>query len=317
MRSSSKLFPVSLMAAETIGPFNEDVYELRPGRSLDPSVSLAVTRITDPRAARTGPAVILLHGEFGNRRAWLSSAGQGLAADLAEQGMDVWLAEMRGHGLSPRNRYWLNNAIADFGCFDWPAVNAFVAEQSGTRPVWVAAGLGAMGLTYGLVHHNQLQVDIAGVALINLSSVSPWRLPGSPILNMRRRRKGVIEGVRLHLGPEDEPWRLYQELRQWAALESKGEHPVFEHLREVRVPVLIVNDSQVDPRGEVGRRLLGLLGSRDRHLSRVPAHSEPREQVPVPPGGPPICPGAEAAVIEWLDQRWISRPEQTSARVSA
>ena len=117
MRSSSKLFPVSLMAAEMAGPFHEDVYELRPGNSSDASVSISVTRVSDPRRPRLGKPVVLVHREFGNRRFWFAPDGQGIAADLAHAGFDVWLPEMRGHGLSPRNQRWTRNTLSDIRAF--------------------------------------------------------------------------------------------------------------------------------------------------------------------------------------------------------
>jgi len=317
MRSSSNLFPVSLMAAETIGPFNEDVYELRPGQSADPSVSLALTRITDPRVERRGPAVVLVHGEFGNRRVWLSSAGQGLAADLAEQGMDVWLAEMRGHGLSPRNRHWLDNCLSDYGNFDWPSVNAFVVEQSRQHPVWIAAGLGALGVAYGLVHHGGFQAQVSGACFINMPPASRWDKTWGLLRSLLLRRKGSIDGLQRGLGPEEEPVRIFEELRQWSGLTRKGKHPVFDSLRRIDIPTLVVNDSAVDPKGEKGRLILGLLGSRDRHFSQVPAQNEHRGKSAMLPGGPAISPGAEAAVLEWLEQRWGTRSDAMSARVSA
>ena len=105
MQSSSRLFPVALISAEIRGDLSEDVYRLKPGNSPDASVELAMTRIglADP-SMRRGVPVILVPGSFSNRRFWFSPKGVGLGAFLARAGYDVWIAEMRGHGLSPRNR---------------------------------------------------------------------------------------------------------------------------------------------------------------------------------------------------------------------
>lgn len=302
MRSSSKLFPVSLMAAETIGPFNEDVYELRPGKSSDPSVSLALTRVTDPRTSRQGPSVVFLHGEFGNRRVWFSPTGQGLAADLAEQGMDVWLAEMRGHGLSPRNRHWQDNCLSDYGSFDWPAVNAFVLEQAGTAPLWVGAGIGALSLAFGLIYDPKFQRQVSGVALLNLPVNNTLGRHWGPFRQFLARRQGVIEGLRRGLGPEDEPVRVYDEMRFWAALGRKNEHPIYDRLRRIDIPTLVVNEADLDPEGDHARRLTGLLGASDKHFVIVPPQHEPKGRAAQMPGGTPIAPGAEAAVLEWVER---------------
>ena len=105
MQSSSNLFPVALISAERRGDLSEDVYRLKPGNSPDGTVELAVTRLglADAPESR-GIPVILLHGSFSNRRFWYSPKGIGLGAYLARQGFDVWVPEMRGHGLSKRNQ---------------------------------------------------------------------------------------------------------------------------------------------------------------------------------------------------------------------
>ena len=54
-------------------------------------------------SAPRGVPVILLHGSFSNRRFWFSPKGLGLGAYLTRLGFDVWIPEMRGHGLSQRN----------------------------------------------------------------------------------------------------------------------------------------------------------------------------------------------------------------------
>ncbi len=135
MQSSSDLFPVALLSAERRGDLSEDVYRLKPGNSPDLTVELAVTRLglADEPQAR-GVPVILLHGSFSNRRFWFSPKGIGLGAYLARAGFDVWVAEMRGHGLSVRNQDYRKNRVADYARYDLPAIAAFVREQSGEWP---------------------------------------------------------------------------------------------------------------------------------------------------------------------------------------
>lgn len=105
-KQQSPLFPVALISAERRGDLSEDVYRLKPANSPDISVELVVTRLgmADDSQVR-GVPVILLHGSFSNRRFWYSPKGVGLGAFLARAGFDVWLPEMRGHGLS-RNIAW-------------------------------------------------------------------------------------------------------------------------------------------------------------------------------------------------------------------
>ncbi|MEX5623669.1 alpha/beta fold hydrolase, partial [Pseudomonas syringae] len=101
MQSSSTLFPVALLSAERRGDLSEDVYRIKAGNSPDPSVELALTRLgLADQGQAVGVPVILLHGSFSNRRFWYSPKGVGLGAYLARAGFDVWIPEMRGHGLS-------------------------------------------------------------------------------------------------------------------------------------------------------------------------------------------------------------------------
>src|SRR5690606_30956891 len=143
MQSSSELFPVALLSAELRADLSEDVYLLKPGKSPDPSVELALTRLG--RADQSGPRgvpVVLLHGSFSNRRFWYSPRCLGAGPYLARLGFDVWLVEMRGHGLSPRNRDYRRNRLGDYVRHDLPAIAAFVMEQSGQRPHWVGHSMG-------------------------------------------------------------------------------------------------------------------------------------------------------------------------------
>ena len=151
MQSSSNLFPVALISAERRGDLSEDVYRLKPGNSPDPSVELAVTRLglADEPEAR-GIPVVLLHGSFSNRRFWYSPKGIGLGAYLARAGFDVWIPEMRGHGLSRRNADYRKNRVADYARYDLPAIAAFVREQSAQVPHWIGHSLGGTTLAAAL-----------------------------------------------------------------------------------------------------------------------------------------------------------------------
>lgn len=151
MQSSSNLFPVALISAERRGDLSEDVYRLKPGNSPDWSVEIAVTRLgmADDSVSR-GVPVILLHGSFSNRRFWFSPKGLGLGAYLTRLGFDVWIPEMRGHGLSQRNEDYRRNRVADYARYDLPAIAAFVREQSGQIPHWIGHSLGGITLAAAL-----------------------------------------------------------------------------------------------------------------------------------------------------------------------
>ncbi|MET1077748.1 MAG: alpha/beta fold hydrolase [Pseudomonas sp.] len=270
MQSSSDLFPVALISAELRADLSEDVYRLKPGNSPDFSVELALTRLglAGHEGAR-GVPVVLLHGSFSNRRFWYSPKGLGLGPFLARAGFDVWILEMRGHGLSSRNQDYRHNQVADYARYDLPAVAAFVREQSGQVPHWIGHSLGGITLAAALGGHYLGEQDVASVALFG-SQVSRvyWPLKMPPVAWAGRlllKGLGSIPGQRLKRGPEDEPIGLALEGLRWHGLFGRfgdRERDWWAGLAEVRVPVLAVSavgDLQ-DPAWAC-RKLLAQFGS--------------------------------------------------------
>ncbi|QCF25586.1 alpha/beta fold hydrolase [Hydrocarboniclastica marina] len=250
MNSSSRLFPVSLMNADFAGELHEDVYQLNPGVSPDRTLRINITRVIDPSTPGYRQPVILLHSEFNNRRQWLTPEGEGFAAVLARAGFDVWLPEARGHGLSPDHDRWSANTLSVSASEDLPAIQAFVAEQSGTEPIWVGAELGGLALAYALTHDPRMAETAAGAAFIDVATAH-W-LSNLGRLGLKQRwlmkRAGFADGMAFNWGPEREPWSLFTELYQWRRLAKKSQHPVYDRLETLRLPVflLAVKDSERD-----------------------------------------------------------------------
>ncbi|MBD8825635.1 alpha/beta fold hydrolase [Pseudomonas sp. CFBP 13602] len=248
MQSSSTLFPVALLSAERRGDLSEDIYRIKAANSPDPSVELALTRLglADQPGAR-GVPVILLHGSFSNRRFWYSPKGIGLGPWLARRGFDVWIAEMRGHGLSPRNQHYASNTVADYARYDLPVIGAFVAEVSAQTPHWVGHSLGGITLAAAL-GGGYLQGDLAASAALFGAQVSRrhWQLRIPPLNWAARRllkRYPHISGARLKRGPEDEPVGVGLEWMRWKGLFGRfgdAERDWWQGLGEVKLPILAV-----------------------------------------------------------------------------
>lgn len=248
MQSSSTLFPVALLSAERRGDLSEDVYRIKAGNSPDPSVELAVTRLGQAsQASAQGVPVILLHGSFSNRRFWYSPKGIGLGAYLARAGFDVWIPEMRGHGLSPRNRQWRHNRVADYARFDLPVIGAFVQEQAGQAPHWVGHSLGGTTLAAALGGGYLGADEVASVALFGAQvSRVYWPLKVPPVAWSARvllKRFAQLSGSRLKRGPEDEPIGLALESLRWHKLFGRfgdKQDDWWAGLAQVDVPLLAV-----------------------------------------------------------------------------
>lgn len=270
MQSSSELFPVALIGAELRDDLSEDVYRLKPGNSPDSSVGLALTRLgVAGHAAERGVPVILLHGSFSNRRFWYSPKGLGLGPYLARAGFDVWIAEMRGHGLSPRNKGYRHNRVSDYARYDLPAIADFVHEQNPQAAHWIGHSLGGITLAGALGGHYLDQARVASAALFGSQiSRTYWPLKVPPVEwggRLLLKRFAVISGSRLKRGPEDEPIGLALENLRWHGLFGRfgdAERDWWAGLAEVRVPLLAVaamGDRQDPP--WACRKLLEQFGS--------------------------------------------------------
>ncbi len=264
---------MALISAERRGDLIEDVYRLKPANSPDFTVELVVTRlgrvaIPDVR----GVPVILLHGSFSNRRFWYSPKGIGLGPYLARAGFDVWIAEMRGHGLSARNERYRHNCVADYARYDLPAIAAFVAEQSGQVPHWIGHSLGGTTLAVALGGGYLDSTHAASVALFGSQVTrSYWPLKVPPLAWFARivlKRFEHVSGPRFKRGPEDEPMGVILESLRWHGLfrrfgDKNGDW--WSGLKQVNVPTLCVTatgDHQ-DPEWAC-RELFEQFGSEDK-----------------------------------------------------
>ena len=273
MQSSSLLFPVALISAERRGDLSEDVYRLKPANSPDISVELVVTRLgmADDSQVR-GVPVILLHGSFSNRRFWYSPKGVGLGAFLARAGFDVWLPEMRGHGLSSRNITWAKNCVADYARYDLPAIAAFIREQSGQTPHWIGHSQGAISLAAALGGKYLSDLEVASAAFFGCQiNRRYWSLKIPPVqwgAYLLLKRFKQLSGTRLKRGPEDEPVSIALETLRWNGFMGRfkdAERDWWAGLAEVQIPALVVAAAGDRQTPEWAcRKLFDQLGSEQR-----------------------------------------------------
>jgi len=127
------------------------------------------------------PPVILCPGYACNRHFIDFDARYSLARFLARRGLDAWVLELRGHGLSEpaeghRQRGW---TFDDLVRFDVPAAIDHVRHRADGRcPVWVGHSMGGMIVYAALGQDAAVQESLAGlVAIATPVAFPPVRAP--------------------------------------------------------------------------------------------------------------------------------------------
>jgi len=215
MISSSSLFPVSLMYAEDLGELSEDIYFVKHNSDPDRSVEVGVAHLMlHNKPATLGP-VVLVHGSFSNRGFWITRNGIGMARYLLEQGYDVWLMEHRGHGITPRNKDYLNNSVERYVLYDVPAVNEFIQEKTDKKPFWLGHSLGGVMIAAAVAAELLTLENSRGMVLFGTQTIRrPWYLwipLVATLMRLKVSRKGELDGRQLRIGPENEPAGVIKE----------------------------------------------------------------------------------------------------------
>ncbi|MBQ0731789.1 MAG: alpha/beta fold hydrolase, partial [Oleispira antarctica] len=259
MKSSSEFFPVTLLKADVVGDLTDDVYLIKHGRDADPSVQIALSHIgLYGESSKGKQPIVLVHGSFTNRRFWLSAQGIGLARYLVEAGFDIWLMEMRGHGLSPRNRDYKDNSLEHYAVSDVPAVNEFVIEKTGLKPVWLGHSLGGVLISTAIAAGALPEIKVAAIALLGTQIVRRrWFLQIPLVTSLGKfwfTLKPEMDGRKLKIGPENEPAGIAKEYLRWLGLLGQwrfnnNKTPLLAKWQGVSIPLLAMvgKDDQSDP----------------------------------------------------------------------
>ena len=174
-----------------------------------------------------GPPVWMVHGSVEDGRIFYSSSGKGLAPFLAEQGYDVFVADLRGRGKStPKvnaNSQW---GLSEILNKDFAAFTAKVAEIRGKQPQhWVAHSWGGVLMLAWLARHVPVAPTASMVFFgtkrrINTFSFKKllqidfgWNLLSRLLVN----HYGYLPGKRFGIGSESESARSYRQTFRWVA----------------------------------------------------------------------------------------------------
>lgn len=127
---------------------------------------LAVHRYRSKRDEVTYP-VVLCHGLDSNRYIFDLRPGPSLARYLAQKGLDVWVAELRGAGMSDRPGLFVTDvprewSFEDHLQYDIPAIIAYVLGRTGREKIhWVGHSMGGILIKAHLAAHPDAPVASA------------------------------------------------------------------------------------------------------------------------------------------------------------
>jgi pimeloyl-ACP methyl ester carboxylesterase len=198
-----------------IGPLDVRVYRI----TTEDDVELAVTRLGSDAEGPTGEPVILVHGTFCQRSFWVSDKGLGLGPYLCQRGYDVWIPEARGHGRSPRDERYRNWSAEDQMRFDLPAVQRFVAKETGRGAQWVGHSWGGVAIigSIGGEWLTNAQMKSAVVLGANITEGDAWMkrpLPRALAWGLLTVLGRVPAGL-FGLGPEPESRSYMLDFFRW------------------------------------------------------------------------------------------------------
>lgn len=320
MQSSSNLFPVRLISAEVHGKFFEDIYLLKPNNSTDKSVEIAVTRYSASEKTSNKRPLVLLHGFFSNRLEWLPFPEAGLAHFFAEKGFEVWMPELRGHGFSPINKEYAVNNFSEYAQFDIPAINDFIIEKTGKRPVWIGNQFGGLVLSAALALQALPAKHIAGFVLLgaqvgHIHSVINLPLTarvGAWFLN----RQSVIEGYKNGYGQENEPSRLVAEVVKWQTKKgwkSKNGTNYYKLLKTISPPLLAIAPSDV-PAGKLDgyEIFFNAIGSKNKEIERIEGSKSHKKHPLSMLADPTLSNAIAGKILKWLESNGCSESAEGS-----
>lgn len=258
----------------------EPVYQLLGGIKvelryidIDDNTRLAISRIK-PRIREPLPIpVILVHGTYSTRSFWVSDKGVGLGVYLADQGFDVWIPELRGHGFSPKGADFSKVTAEDQIRYDLPAIQDAVYTITESPAFWIGHSFGGLfilaALSVGWLEQSRIQSVVTFGSQISLGDrylkIPPVAWALSAILWL----KGDFPAPRFGLGPEIESAGTMLETIRWKKFRGTWANSqglsYWDGLENISIPVMTyaaANDKNDPPAG--CRKIHKRIGSTDK-----------------------------------------------------
>lgn len=248
------------------------VLEIRTIETED-GAKLSLSRIK-PRGIPPLPfPVILVHGSYSTRSFWVSPKGLGLGAYLADQGFDVWIPELRGHGLSPKGGDFSKITAEDQIRYDLPAIQDAVFSITAVPAFWIGHSFGGLFIIAALsmkwLQHDQVRGMVTFGSQISLGDRYLKFPPLAWTLSALMWVMGEFPAPVFGLGPEVESAGTMIETIRWKKLggrwATRGGISYWDGLGNITLPVLTyaAADDKNDPPAGC-RKIHKQLGSIDK-----------------------------------------------------
>jgi len=178
------------------------------------------------RPEKPGPAVFMLHGAVENAQIFYSENGKGLGPFLAENGYDVYAADLRGRGLSTPHvgrgsDYGQNEAINT----DIPAFLEKIRLIRGSWPdFWIAHSWGGVLLTSHIARYPERSASIKAMVYFGSKRmVRVWNIQKILLIDLVWKRLsrliikiwGYLPAKKFRMGSDDESDRSHLHCKLW------------------------------------------------------------------------------------------------------
>jgi predicted alpha/beta hydrolase len=231
-----------------------------------------------------GPVVFMLHGAIENGRIFYSENGKGLAPYLAQNGCDVFVADLRGRGKStpPIGRgasFGQTEAITE----DIPAFIAAITRLRGDAPQqWLAHSWGGVllssllarspeyiGLVRSLVYFGSKRtIRVRNIhTLLKISLVWQWLCPLSCLV------AGYLPARQLGIGSDSETVASFRQSAAWVKEDAWIDADGFDYgsaIKKVTLPpiwyIAAANDHALGHPEDV-RRFMESAGEQQRRYT--------------------------------------------------
>lgn len=173
----------------------------------------------------SSPPVLMIHGSIENGKIFYSSSGKGLAPYLAQNGFDVFVADLRGRGLSKppiskNSKHGLTEILKE----DFPAMINKIKEIKGDVPQhWVAHSWGGvMMLTFLARNYNSVKVASMvffatkrRISIWNLKKIWSINLMWNFVARIVIAFKGYLPAREMKIGSDNESEKSHRETTKW------------------------------------------------------------------------------------------------------